>query len=75
VSAYAHVHGQHNYMTWPFAPLGCAVMAHIKPKNQRTWNVHTEVRFNIGTAMEHHRCFHMYICKNEGNKSQQRSVL
>jgi hypothetical protein len=24
VSAYAHVHGQHNYMKCPFAPLGCA---------------------------------------------------
>jgi hypothetical protein len=34
VSAYAHVHGQHNYMTRSFAPLGCAVMAHIKPKNR-----------------------------------------
>jgi hypothetical protein len=33
VSSYAHVHGQHNYMTRPFAPLRCAVMAHIKPKN------------------------------------------
>jgi hypothetical protein len=35
VSAYdAHVHGQHNYMTRPFAPLECAVMAHVKPKNR-----------------------------------------
>jgi hypothetical protein len=34
--AYTHVHGQHNCMKHPFAPLGCAVMAHIKPKNRRT---------------------------------------
>jgi hypothetical protein len=33
ILAYAHVHGQHNYMKRPFAPLGCAVMAHVKPKN------------------------------------------
>ncbi len=33
-SVYAHVHGQHNYMKCPFAPLGCAVMAHIKSKNR-----------------------------------------
>jgi hypothetical protein len=33
VSAYAHVHGQHNYMKCLFAPLGCGVMAHISPKN------------------------------------------
>ncbi len=34
VLAYAHVHGQHNYMKRPFAPLGCLVMAQVKPKNQ-----------------------------------------
>ncbi len=33
VSTYAHVHGQHNYIKRPFAPLGCTVMAHVKPKN------------------------------------------
>ncbi len=34
VSAYANVHGQHDYMKRPFAPLGCTVMAHVKPKNR-----------------------------------------
>ncbi len=63
VSAYAHVHGQHNYMTRLFALLGCVVMAHVKPKNQRTWDVHADLGFNIGTVMEHHRCFHVYIVK------------
>jgi hypothetical protein len=59
VLTYAHVHGQHNYIKRPFAPLGCAVIAHVKPKNCRTWDVHAEVGFNIGTAMEHHCCFHV----------------
>ncbi len=68
VSAYGHVHGQHNYMMRPFAPLGCAVMAHVKPKNQQTWDVHAEVGFNIDTAMEHHRCFHMYIVKTRATR-------
>jgi hypothetical protein len=68
VSAYVHVHGQHNYMTWPFALLGCAVMAHVKLKNQQTWDVHAEVRFNIGTAMEHHCCFHVYIVKTRATR-------
>ncbi len=31
--AYAHVHGQHDYMKRPFAPLGCSVMAHVKPNS------------------------------------------
>ena len=63
ILAYAHVHGQHNYMKCPFAPLGCAVMARVKPKNRQSWDVHSNVGFNIGTAMEHHRCFNVYIVK------------
>jgi hypothetical protein len=63
ISAYAHVHGQHDYMKQPFTPLGCSVMAHVKPKNRRTWDVHGEVGYSIGTAMEHHRCFNVYIVK------------
>jgi hypothetical protein len=31
ISAFAHIHGQHNYMRKPFTPLGCAVQAHVKP--------------------------------------------
>jgi hypothetical protein len=54
VSAYAHVHGQHNYIKRPFAPLECAVMAHIKPKNRQSWDVHVDTGFNIGMAMKHH---------------------
>jgi hypothetical protein len=50
-------------MKRPFAPLGCAVMAHVKPKNWCTWDVHVDVGFNISTAMEHHHCFHVYITK------------
>jgi len=63
ISDYAHVHKQHDYMKHPFAPLGCSVMAHVKPKNRRTWDVHGEVGYSIGTSMEHHRCFNVYIVK------------
>jgi hypothetical protein len=38
-------------------------MAHVKPKNQQTLDVHVDTGFNIGTAMEHHQCFHIYIVK------------
>jgi hypothetical protein len=66
--AYTHVHGQYGYMKCPFKPLGCTVMAHVKPKNRRTWDVHAEVGFNISTAMEHHRCFHIYIIKTKATR-------
>ncbi len=72
VLAYAHVHGQYDYMKRPFAPLGCAVMAHVKPKNRRTWDTHAETGFNIGTAMEHHQCFHVYIVKTRATRVSDR---
>jgi len=68
ISAYAHVHGQHDFMKRPFAPLGCSVMVHIKPNNRRTWDVHSEVGYSIGTSMEHHRCFNMYIVKTRATR-------
>jgi hypothetical protein len=68
VSVYAHVHGQHNYMKCPFTPLGCAVMAHIKPKNRQSWDVYADTGFNIRTAMEHHQYFHIYILKTKATR-------
>ncbi len=38
ISAYAHIHGPHDYMKKPFAPLGCTIQAHIKPEDCRTWD-------------------------------------
>ncbi len=55
-------------MKCPFAPLGCAVMAHIKPKNRQSWDVHKDTNFNIGMAIEHHQCFHIYIVKAMATK-------
>jgi hypothetical protein len=72
VSAYAHVHGQHNYMKCPFPHLGCAVMAHIKPKNRQSWDVHADTDFNIRMAMEHHQCFHIYIVKTRATRISDR---
>ncbi len=68
VSANAHVYRQHNYMKRPFAPLGCAVMAQIMPKNRQSWDIHVDTGFIIGTAMEHHLCFHINIVKTRATR-------
>jgi len=31
ISAFVHVHGHHDDMKKPFAPLGCTIEAHVKP--------------------------------------------
>ncbi len=43
-------------------------MAHVKPKNGQTWDVHGDTGFNIGMAIEHHQCFHMYIVKTRATR-------
>ncbi len=63
ISAFAHVHGHHDYMKKPFAPLGWAIEAHVKPDDRRTWDTRSDAEFSLGTSMQHHRCFRMYITK------------
>jgi hypothetical protein len=43
-------------------------MAHIKPKNRQSWDVHADTGFNIGMGMGHHRCFHIYIMKTSATR-------
>ncbi len=38
ISLFAHVHGTHDYMCKPFAPIGCAVQTHVKPDDRHTWD-------------------------------------
>jgi hypothetical protein len=63
ISAFAHAHGQHDYMKKPFVPIGCAVQIYVKPKNRGTWDTHTKAGFNLGMSMEHHQCFKIYVTK------------
>ncbi len=43
-------------------------MAHVKPKNRQSWDVHEDNGFNIGTTMEHHQCFHIYFVKTRATR-------
>jgi hypothetical protein len=54
ISAFAHVHGHHNYTKKPFAPLSCAIHSHVKPDDRRSWDARTNASFNLGMSMEHH---------------------
>ena len=42
-------------------PLGCDVQAHNKADKRRTWDTHSCDGWNVGTAMDHHRCFRVWI--------------
>ncbi len=55
-------------MKKPFAPLGCAIEAHTKPDDRRTWDTRLDAGFSLGTLMHHHRCFHVYIMKTRATR-------
>jgi hypothetical protein len=68
ILAFAHVHGTHDYMQKPFAPIGCAVQMHVKPDNRLSWDTRSEPGFNLGTSMEHHRCFRVYVTRTRATR-------
>ncbi len=68
ISVFAHVHGHHDYMKKPFMPIGRAVQVHVKPKNRWTWDTHTKAGFNLGTSMEHHQCFQIYVTNTRATR-------
>ena len=68
ISAFAHVHGHHDYMKKPFAPLGCAIQSHVKPEDRHSWDARADAGFSLGTSMEHHRCYRVYITKTRSTR-------
>jgi hypothetical protein len=69
ISAYAHIHGPHNYMKKPFAPLGCAIQAHVKPEDRHTWDTQSDAGFSLSMSIEHQWCFRVYVIKTRGHRS------
>jgi hypothetical protein len=68
ISAFAHIHGTHDYMQKPFAPIGCAVQTHAKPDDHLSWDTRSEPGFNLGTSMEHHRCFRVHVTRTRATR-------
>jgi hypothetical protein len=55
-------------MQKPFAPIGCAVQTHVKPDNHLSWDTRSESGFNLGTSMEHHQCFRVYVTRTRATR-------
>jgi hypothetical protein len=55
-------------MQKPFAPIGCAVQTHVKPNNRLSWDTRSEPGFNLGTSMEHHQFFRVYVTRTRATK-------
>jgi hypothetical protein len=55
-------------MKKPFAPLGCVIQAHVEMEDRCTWDTRSDTGFGLGTAMEYHRCFRVYITKTRATR-------
>ena len=56
ISAYEFFEGPFNYDATPVGPLGCKVIAHLKPDVRNSWDFRGEDGWSVGVSMEHYRC-------------------
>jgi hypothetical protein len=50
------------------APPGTRIIAHETPNRRRTWAPHGQDGWYIGPALEHYRCYTVYITKTRGER-------
>jgi hypothetical protein len=68
LSAATHIYGQYDFNRAPMAPPGTRIIAHDAPSRRNTWAPHGLDGWYIGPALEHYRCYTVYITKTRGNR-------
>jgi hypothetical protein len=68
LSAATHIFGQHDYNRAPMAPPGTRIIAHETPGRRKTWAPHGQDGWYIGPALEHYRCYPVYITKTRSSR-------
>jgi hypothetical protein len=68
LSAATHIFGQYDFNRAPMAPPGTRIIAHDTPSRRRTWAPHGQDGWYIGPALEHYRCYTVYITKTRANR-------
>jgi hypothetical protein len=68
LSESTHIYGQYDFNRAPMAPPGTRIIAHETPNRRRTWAPHGQDGWYIGTALEHYRCYTVYITKTRGER-------
>jgi hypothetical protein len=48
---------------------------HIKPNDRLSWETKLEPGFNLGTSMEHHQCFRVYVTRTRATKISDTAVF
>jgi hypothetical protein len=60
--------GQYDFNRAPMAPPGTRIIAHDTPSRRQTWAPHGQDGWYIGPALEHYRCYKVYITKTRGER-------
>lgn len=60
-SAYEHVCGVFDFNKTPLVPIGTQVLAYESPHLRATWAAHGVKAYYIGPAMQHYRCYTVWI--------------
>jgi hypothetical protein len=68
LSAATHIYGQYDFNRAPMAPPGTIIVAHETPNRRRTWAPHGQDGWYIGPALEHYRCYTVYVTNNRGER-------
>jgi hypothetical protein len=68
LSASTHIDGQYDYNRVPMAPPCIRIIVHKTPNRRRTWAPHGQDGWYIGPALEHYRCYMVYITKTRSER-------
>jgi hypothetical protein len=68
LSASTHIDGQYDFNRAPMAPSGTRIIAHETPNRRLIWAPHGQDGWYIGPALEHYRCYTIYITKPRGER-------
>jgi hypothetical protein len=66
LSASTHIYGQYDFNRSPMAPPGTRIISHETPNRRRTWAPHGQDGWYTGPALEHYRCYTVYVTKTKG---------
>jgi hypothetical protein len=68
LSAAMHIFGQYDFNRAPMAPPVTRIIDHETQGRKRTWAPHGQDGWYIGPALEHYRCYTVYITKTISNR-------
>ena len=65
ISAWSALHGPIDFNRTPIAPLGVKVVAHVPAERRASWAQHGDVGFYVDRALDHYRCYKVWIQKTK----------